>query len=213
MFIDYFKRGYIDIAYFSPGAYVFVAEKTPLKPILIQIQDNGKLTYKADIYINKNSGINTIDQLKGKRISFVNKNSVSGYQFPKALLIKQGISNFESCFKNVSFLESHEKIIDSLLNGYIDAGATYFGALDRAKKLGKDTDMLKSLISTEEIPSNCIAARYDLDLAKVEVIKNKFATFHKDDMLKKIRSKGFQEYNDTLFDPVRETIKLLGNDY
>lgn len=217
MLAENLRKGYIDMAYFSPGAYVYIAKEISLKPVSIQIQAlNNKPTYQACLYVRKDSGIHSIEQLKGKNIGFVNQKSASGYQFPKAMLIKKGIRDFNNYFKNICFLESHERVVESLLNGDIDVGATYFGAILNAEKMGLDTEKIKILLSTEEIPSNCIAASKDIDNDMFTKVKEQFLSINhnseNDVLLKKIKITGFRDFDDSLFDSVRETIKLLGNE-
>ncbi|GIW22853.1 MAG: hypothetical protein KatS3mg068_1860 [Candidatus Sericytochromatia bacterium] len=76
------------------------------------------------IIVRKDSNINTLKDLKGKRFAFGDPISTSSHIFPKMLLIKNGI-NPDTDFVNVLFAGTHDSVVLSVYNKKVDAGATF----------------------------------------------------------------------------------------
>jgi phosphonate transport system substrate-binding protein len=79
--------------------------------------------YYSVIITKKGSGVNTLDDLKGKGFSFVDPASTSGHMMPKSYLINHGI-NPDKDMKTV-FAGSHPSSVMAVWNGKVPAGATY----------------------------------------------------------------------------------------
>ena len=95
------EAGKVDIGSFSPFAYVDAAAGGKIKIIAQSILDHSAF-YKGFIITKKDSGINTISDLKGKRFAFVDPKSASGYVYPRAMLIER-VSIRTSSSKRSSF--------------------------------------------------------------------------------------------------------------
>lgn len=93
------KQKVIDIGWFSPLAYV--KAHTNIGVVLLATPKvNGKVTYKGYIIAKKSSGINKIEDLRGKKFSYVDKGSASGYLYARHL-IKEERLNLDNLFKEV----------------------------------------------------------------------------------------------------------------
>ena len=68
---------------------------------------SGRTYYHSQIIARKDSGIKTVNDLKGKTFAFVDPTSTSGHLFPKAGLIKLGIDP-DTDFGRVIFTGSHD---------------------------------------------------------------------------------------------------------
>src|SRR2546427_5805041 len=155
------EAGAVDIGSFSPFAYVDAAKGGKIR-IIAQSIIEGSATYRGIIVARQDSGLKSIADLKGKRFAFVDPKSASGYVYPRAMLIEKGIDP-ESFFKETIFAGSHDKVIAAVLEGSVDAGAVYDGALAVAKRSGVPTESLVILASTDPIPHDAIAVRIGLD--------------------------------------------------
>src|SRR5437899_12639732 len=155
------ENGSVDIGSFSPFAYVDAAKGGKIR-IIAQSIIEGSATYRGIIVGRKNRGLKSIADLKGKRFAFVDPKSASGYVYPRAMLIEKGI-NPETFFKEAIFAGSHDKVIAAVLEGRVDAGAIYDGALGVAKRSGIPVESLVTLASSDPIPHDAIAVRIGLD--------------------------------------------------
>ncbi|NFO04820.1 phosphate/phosphite/phosphonate ABC transporter substrate-binding protein [Clostridium botulinum] len=201
---DQIKKGTIDMGWFSPFAYVIAKSKANVTP-LVTPRVNGKTYYNGYIIANKNSGIKTLSDLKNKSFAYVDKNSASGYLYARHIL-KANKMNPDRLFSDVSFAGSHDNVINGVLNGSFDAGATYNEALDKAKENGVNLDDLIIVSMTDNIQKDAIAVSPDMDLERAEAIKNAFVQF---DNFQGITTpvNGFVEANDTDYNLIRSVMK------
>lgn len=172
---DCLIEGIVDVGWFSPLAYVNARYKADITPIATPVV-NGTASYRGYIITVPGSGISFIKDLKGKKLAFVDPKSASGYAYPRMLLKKAGIDPDRDLSEKV-FLGTHSRVVEAVLQGTVDAGATYSEALDDAKKRGLAVEKLKILAETDPIPKDCIAARPDIEKSVVDSLKSGFMAY------------------------------------
>ena len=209
------EAGAVDIGSFSPFAYVDAAQGGKIRIIAQSIID-GSPTYRGIIVVRKDSGLKAVVDLQRKRFAFVDPKSASGYVYPRAMLIENGIAP-ESYFKESIFAGGHDKVIAAVLEGRADAGAIYEGALGIAKAEGVPTENLVTLASTDPIPHDAIAVRIKLDEALVKRIQSALVDLDKSEAGRRVianskpkKLTGYVIAEDSLFDVVRRTAKIAG---
>ena len=208
------ENGSVDIGSFSPFAYVDATRGGKIRIIAQSILD-GTSTYRGIIITRKDSGLKTIADLQGKRFAFVDPKSASGYVYPRAMLIEKGFDP-KSYFKETIFAGDHNKVIAAVLDGSVDAGAIYDGALSLAKANGVATENLVTLASTDPIPHDAIAVRTGLDEALVKKIQMALVDLDKSEAGRRVianskkKLTGHVIAEDSLFDVVRRTAKTAG---
>ena len=205
-------NGTIDIGWFSPFAYVSAKEKGDINPLVTTVV-NQNPSYHGYIIARKDKAFQSIDSLQGKRFAFVDKQSASGYVYPKAMLLEQG-KNPDKFFAETVFLGSHNRVIDAVLEGSVDAGATYSEAMESAKASGLAVHNLVILKQTEPIPKDVIAGRPGLDqqlLASLKqvFIENTDKTSKHASLMKNTGLNGFIEAQDQVYDVIRKAAKVL----
>jgi phosphonate transport system substrate-binding protein len=144
------EAGEYDFAFCAPFQYITAHEKAGYEAILRPVR-HGSDTY-VGIIITAKPDVNSLADLKGKRIAFVDPRSTSGYLFPLGLLATQGLTlrDFES-----AFLKGHDNVVLNVLNRTYDAGACFDGAQTLH---GKDrAGELRILARTEAIYNEPIA--------------------------------------------------------
>jgi len=202
----------VDIGFFSPQSYVVAKRRVPdLKYIvsLMKENENGQLSdhYYGIVISLKESGFQTLGDLKNKRFGFTNRTSASGYLYPRSLLSKNGIVP-EKFFSNVFMLNRHDKLIDALVNRSIDAGATFDGNLSIAVE--KYGDIFREIARTPPIPLDACAAGphvSDEDVARVESILlevNRNAELLRSLKESQFPYAGFSLQEDSFYDVVRD---------
>jgi phosphate/phosphite/phosphonate ABC transporter binding protein len=208
------EAGTVDIGSFSPFAYVDATQGGKIRIIAQSIID-GTTTYRGIIVARKDSGLKTVADLQGKRFAFVDPKSASGYVYPRAMLIEKGLDP-KTYFAETIFAGDHNKVIAAVLDGRVDAGAIYEGALAVAKRNGVPTENLVTLASTDPIPHDAIAVSTALDAALVKKIQAALVDMDKSpagrqiiaDSRKKLTGHVIAE--DSLFDVVRRTARTAG---
>jgi phosphate/phosphite/phosphonate ABC transporter binding protein len=205
-------KGTIDVGWFSPFAYVSAKDKGEITPLVTTIV-NKNASYHGYIIARKDKAFQSIDSLQGKRFAFVDKQSASGYVYPKAMLLEQGKVP-ETFFSETVFLGSHNRVIDAVLDGTVDAGATYSEAVETAKEYGLAVHNLVILKQTDAIPKDVIAGRPGLDEQLLASLKQVFiettdkASTHAS-VMKKTGLNGFIEAQDQVYDVIRKAANVL----
>lgn len=85
--------------------------------------------YFSVIISKKGNGIRRIEDLKGKMITFVDPASTSGNLMPKSILLSAGFDLKKDIQQR--YAGSHPASVLAVMNGYVDAGATYEVALQK----------------------------------------------------------------------------------
>lgn len=205
-------KGTIDVGWFSPLAYVSAKAKGNILPLVTPVVNNTAF-YHGYIIARKDREFTSIDDLKGKRFGFVDPQSASGYLFPKTLLTSMG-KDPDTFFSESLFLTSHYRVIDGVLDGTVDAGATYSEALDSAKGRGTPLEQISILFESDPIPKDAIAARRNLNPALAEKLKEAFLSIKDQDMrygifMKNTSINGFIEAQDAAYDILRKASNTL----
>ncbi len=110
---------------YRPLTYIEALERgAKIEPIVATINKNtGQPWYKACIIVKSESSIKTLKDLRGKRFSFVDKSSTSGYLMPLVAFQQLGIKP-EQDFTKIIYAGNHSKSIAALEDGIVDASAT-----------------------------------------------------------------------------------------
>jgi phosphonate transport system substrate-binding protein len=114
--------GETDIALMGPWGYV-LANHNAGAEVVSTILYQGKPEYFAIMVTNPKSGINSIDDLKGKTFAFGDKGSTSGYLIPSHEFFKRGIEP-DKFFSKVIHTK-HQAIETQVTRGELDAGADF----------------------------------------------------------------------------------------
>jgi phosphate/phosphite/phosphonate ABC transporter binding protein len=208
------EAGNVDIGSFSPFAYVDAVRGGKVKIIAQSILDHSAF-YKGLIISRQDSGIKDLAGLKGKRFAFVDPKSASGYVYPRAMLIEKGFDP-DKFFKETVFAGGHDKVIASVLEKKVEAGAIYDGALGIAKGKGLKTEELITLASTDPIPHDAIVVKTDLDDATTRKIQKALIDLEKTEEGKAVIAQSTKKLtghilaDDKTFDVVRRTAKIAG---
>jgi phosphonate transport system substrate-binding protein len=171
---------------------------------------DGKPTYHALVVTRPDSGINKLEDLKGKSFAFGDKGSTSGYLIPTHQFMKMGIADPEKYFGKVIYTK-HQAIETQVTRGELDAGADY----DRNRNAMIEQGLIKAAESriiwtSEPLPNDAFAVSADLARDKALVAKLQAALEQMGDALKTdgkllpAHYTGFVRSNDTLYKSIRD---------
>lgn len=186
---DLLSTGRIDCAWLSPLAYVSAKERCKIEP-LVSPQVNGAAKYKGLIISKAHSGLKA---LKGAKFAFVDEKSASGYLYAKAFLEENRIYDTIS---EIKFLGSHDKVIEAVNSGEVDAGATYDEALE---SYGEKAN-IQVIHQTENIPKDVIALNRHSNLIDLDAVKEALVRYKG---VNQANITGFEETSDAGYDVVR----------
>ncbi len=114
--------GETDLALMGPWGYVLANHHAGAE-VVSTILYQGRPEYFAIMVTHPKSGINSIDDLKGKTFAFSDKGSTSGYLIPSHEFFKRGIDP-EKFFSKVIHTK-HQAIQAQVTRGELDAGADF----------------------------------------------------------------------------------------
>jgi phosphonate transport system substrate-binding protein len=142
--------------------------------LLLRRWKSGLAEYYSVIFTRRDSGVNRLEDLKGKTFVFEDAGSTSGYLLPKLFLQRQGLKltekgrlSADSIATDVGyfFARSQEKLVESVLTKQAAAGAFSnddFQALEEKKKVD-----IVALAQTDRLPRHLLSVRSDLAPAVV----------------------------------------------
>lgn len=113
---DRFGEGKIDIVFGEPYNYVLAKEKYGARALVIRKLE-GSTEYRSYIFVREESNINTLHDLKGKRFSFTDEISTSGYLLPRIMMFDEGIHDPNIFFSEVKFKRTYQDVLESVLLG------------------------------------------------------------------------------------------------
>lgn len=209
----------VDVGFLPPSAYVLAKEKGAAEVILqaqrYGVQDEtGEPTdekvdfYKAMIIVKKDSDIQKVSDLKGKKIAYQNVTSSAGYVWPAGKLLEEGVDPLKDVTPIT--LKGHDQAVLAVLNGDVDAAAIFQDARNVVKKDYPDVFQETRVLSyTEKIPNDTIAVRSDMSKEWIEKLQQAFIDIGNDPdghaIIKDIYThEGYVKSEDSVFDIVRE---------
>jgi phosphonate transport system substrate-binding protein len=214
--IEALRNRSADLAFAHPGGYVLAAREAKATIVARNLW-HGKATFTSRFFVRKDTGISTLEGLRGKSIAFVDPASSSGYIYPMVLLIQRGLvqnRDPRTFFREVVFAGSHDAGMRALLNGHVDALASFDMAPDQYLKDPAERERLAWIAETPPIPEAGIAARPGLDPALVERVRTALFRMRGPAyaaLLKRLYDiDGFEPADDKDYDPVRQAVDLLG---
>lgn len=202
-------NGETDIALLGPWGYVLANGNAGAQAVATILYD-GKPTYHALVVTRPDSGLNKLEDLKGKSFAFGDKGSTSGYLIPTHQLLKMGISDPEKYFGKVIYTK-HQAIETQVTRGELDAGADY----DRNRNAMIEQGLIKAAESriiwtSAPLPNDAFAVSADLSRDKALVAKLQAALAQMGEALKTdsrllpAHYTGFVRSDDTLYKSIRD---------
>jgi len=214
--IEALRNRTADLAFVRPVGYVLASREAKARIVARNLW-HGKSTFTSRIYVRRDSGIKTLEELRGKTIAFVDPSSSSGYTYPMVLLIQRGLvrdRDPKTFFREVMFAGAHDAAMRALLNGHVDAIASFDMAREQYLTDPVERDKIVFVAETMPIPEAGIAARDGLSpeiFARVRTALVQMRGPAYASLLKRMYDiDGFEPAEDRDYDPVRAAVELLG---
>lgn len=154
--------GQAHIGWLNTFNYVLANEKYGVDVALVT-ERFGATTYVGQFNVRADSGIETLDDIKGKVMCWVDPNSTSGYIIPRIMLAANGIDPDNDFSKTIE-AGSHNNSVQAVYEGECDVGVSYADARSSIEETHPDVkDVVAVLATTTEIPNDSVSFAKDFD--------------------------------------------------
>jgi phosphonate transport system substrate-binding protein len=209
--IEAMRFGRIEIAYFGPLSYVLAKSKAPnIEPFAVGVS-KGSPTYRSVIITQADSPVRSIDDIKGKLVSFGDPASTSSHLIPRAMLAKHELIGGKD-YKFVH-LGAHDAVARAVQSAQVAVGALsedIFNNLITKNLI--DPAKLRVIAFSDPIPNYPMVMQGKLDPQLKASIREAFLGLKDQAVLKPFRAEGFVATDDRAYDILRETAKVLDLD-
>lgn len=124
--------GAADIAFLGPVTFVQAQQQGCAELLAVEVS-NGKSTYYSGIFVKRDSGIQTLEGMKGRSVALGDINSASSFVFPVSMLIEAGLDPVRD-LGSIQLTGSHANSLAALQQGQADAAALSFVSFERAAR-------------------------------------------------------------------------------
>lgn len=165
------KNDKLDIAEFGPLGFVFASQQAGAEPVASFGDAKGELsTYKAGIWVPKDSSIQTLTDLKGKTLALSSIGSTSGDALPRFALKQVGLAQSDL---KIKYAGGHPESLLALTSGTIDAAEINTQQMASAIAAGAFAPAdYRQIWSSDPIPNDPITVRSSLDSAFKDKVKS-----------------------------------------
>ena len=174
--VEAMRSGRLHVAGFSTGPTPFAVNLAGYVPFALMGSDDGRFGYTLQLYTRVDSGIDTIEDLEGKRVAHTSPTSNSGNQAPRALFPDEGIVPGEDY--EVVYSGSHDQSMLGVVAGDYDAAPVASEVVDRMAERGLyDPEEVKIIFESRSFPTTSYGYVYNLHPDVVADVEEAFFSF------------------------------------
>jgi phosphonate transport system substrate-binding protein len=124
----------LDMVWF--GGFTFVQANVRSKGKIVPLVQRAEDEKFRSVFITTQPGINKLEDLRGKTLSFGSESSTSGHLMPRSFLLGAKI-NPDTDLKRVAFSGAHDATVAAVAGGKVDAGALNISVWEKLIEAGK----------------------------------------------------------------------------
>ena len=220
--VEAMASGKVDLGIMPPAAYVQARNLDAAEALLSSqlvaydedteqpLEDTYTSTFKGEVLVKADSDMESLEDLKGKKIATLSPNSASGYIYPVAEMKDLGIDPLTDC--TLTTVNDIPSEITAVLNGQQDACFVFQGARYVFSSKFTDYDLYKDLkvlyLTEGDIPNDAIAVQPSMDDELKDKIKEVFLNMADDEEGKDAMSlwghTGYGEADEAAYDTIEE---------
>lgn len=178
------QSGEADFGWLPPAQFVRAEADGPLL-LLARVERSSGDGYRGVLFVRKDADASSVEDLSDKRIAWVDKDSCAGHLFVRLALREGGHT---PAFSEERFRGSHHAVVQAVISGEADAGATHAQTLDDGETLlltgwhpFVGADGMRPLLVSSPIPSDVICAAGALDEEVTDNVKAALLALHEQD--------------------------------
>ena len=175
--IEAMRSGRLHIAGFNTGSNPLAVNCAGFRPFTIMASADGSFGYEMEIITYPGSGIEKVEDIRGRTLAFTSPTSNSGFKAPSAILKADFDMIPDRDFKAV-FSGKHDNSILGVANKDYDAASIANSVKERMIRRGVvKEDQLVVLYRSQTFPTTGYGVVYNLKPELQEKIKEAFFTF------------------------------------
>lgn len=158
--VEALHSGKVDFAFLPPFSFLKAEEAGG--HLLLKAVRHGQPVYYSAILVRTDSGLEKLEDLRGKSMAWVEKDSATGYVIPKAALIRRSLDP-DTFLGKQSFRGTHDAVVMAVFRHEADAGATWVNDTEGRKGawhlyLHKPEDLaaVKMIFRSDPIPGDAL---------------------------------------------------------
>lgn len=201
--------GEFDLGYANPYIYVLIKKDVPAaEPLALAAEPKIGTRFKGIIFVRKDKPVKSVNDLKGKKIAFMDPGSAGAYLVQMLMLKEAGISKAEI---TLVFVKKPAAVAEAVLFGKADAGGIRADDLEKVP----NSNEFRVIGTSSPIPNFPLFATKKADkavTAKVRdaLLKLKPGTAKAFPVLGPAKIEGFVPITDKDFDLIREAAGAAG---
>jgi len=162
--VEALRAGHAHVAYFSAWPYL-LAHKLAGVEIIAAEERNGQTSYTSQWYARKDGSVRSLADAKGLSAAFTSPSSTSGYLFPLAKLVDEGLvpakGDPAKFFKHVIFAGGYEQALKALAHGQVAVAAASDYAFGQYLTAEEQAG-IEVIAKQGPFPTHCLAVKTDL---------------------------------------------------
>ncbi|TCO72088.1 phosphate/phosphite/phosphonate ABC transporter substrate-binding protein [Rhodovulum euryhalinum] len=175
--IEAMRSGRLHIAGFNTGSNPLAVNCAGFRPFTMMAAPDGSFGYEMEIITYPGSGIEKVEDIKGKQLAFTSPTSNSGFKAPSAILKADFGLEAERDFEPV-FSGKHDNSILGVANKDYPAASIANSVMGRMMERGVVTpEQIVSIYKSQTFPTTGYGLVYNLTPDLQEKIQNAFFSF------------------------------------
>lgn len=175
--IEAMRAGRLHIAGFNTGSNPLAVACAGFRPFAMMAAADGSFGYEMEIITYPDSGIDKVEDIKGKTLAFTAETSNSGFKAPSALL-KAEFNMLPETDYTPAFSGAHDNSVLGVANKDYDAAAVANSV--KARMIEREVvteDQLKIIYTSQTFPTTGYGVAHNLTPELQEKIKEAFFSF------------------------------------
>ena len=226
--VEALRANRADVAFLSSRPALKAEQLANSRLYLAEVRKNysGRYTYNSVFVVpnnsqlkSKNSPKATLEQLRGKTITFTSPTSGSGFIFPVSELVKQGFvpnrDRLDTFFSKINYGGNYSKALDAVVRGQTDVAVVSEYALFPPYLAAENRDKVRILHKISGVPAHGIAIDDDVPVVIREKLINALLKLNKSENQQLLTNlynstELVRVDHDRHLQPVREALKNVG---
>lgn len=182
--------GAADIAWYGAVTYLQAKGRGCAELLALAVR-NGESVYYSGIFARNDANINSMQDLKGKRIALGDVNSTSSFNIPVAMMLSANMNPARDAGV-INMAGSHANVLKALAEGLVDAGGASFDSYEKAVNAKAiDSTKIKVVAKSAPIPYPPLAMHPKLNDKVKTQLRDAFNNIHKLPGISKEQIRGY----------------------